>query len=98
MGCCVENWVPIGNEQYSFDGIYDGNGYYIENLYINTENAALFNKINGVICNWGIESGTIIGNRSASFVICENSSDAAIINCYSKKVLLFKHSLSDDIG
>lgn len=83
----VENWVPIGNEQYSFDGIYDGNGYYIENLYINTENAALFNKINGVICNLGIESGTIIGNRSASFAICENSNDAAIINCYSKAKL-----------
>lgn len=82
-----ENWVPIGNDQYSFAGVYDGNGHYIKNLYINADDAALFHDIRGAICNLGIESGNIVGNRCASFAMGEKSKDALIINCYSKAKL-----------
>ena len=30
-----EGWVPIGNSTNKFNGIFDGNGYTISNLYVN---------------------------------------------------------------
>ncbi len=84
----IENWIPIGNDQFSFGGIYEGNGYYLKNLNIENENAALFYTLNGAICNLGIESGRIEGTRCASFAIFQKSSDAAIIDCYSKAQLI----------
>ncbi len=45
----ANNWTPIGNEQYPFNGEFDGNGFAISGLYINTtaDNVGLFGYVKG---------------------------------------------------
>lgn len=49
QGSETNQWVPIGNSNSTFKGIFNGNGYSIKNLYINSgeyEYAGLFGVIN----------------------------------------------------
>ena len=43
------SWKPIGNNDVSYGGTFDGNGKTISNLYVNTDeqNAALFGHVEG---------------------------------------------------
>ena len=47
------NWEPIGTEEAPFIGSFEGNGYFIENLHVDTENdyAGLFGVNAGYIGN-----------------------------------------------
>lgn len=60
-----ENWIPIGNKENPFNGIFDGNGYTIKNMKINTTNgyAGLFGctETNSHIYYFTIENYTIEG-------------------------------------
>lgn len=55
-----ENWTPIGSldANYSFMGVYDGNGHVIENIKCENENAGLFQNLGGEVKNLGTESGS----------------------------------------
>ena len=83
-----ESWIPIGNSQTSFDGIYNGNGHTISNFNINSNGDgqayALFGYIGGVIANLGIESGELNVQYGASIATNAVGNDALIINCYNK--------------
>lgn len=83
-----ESWIPIGNSQTSFDGIYNGNGHTISNFNINSNGDgqvyALFGYVGGVIANLGIESGEVNVQYGASIATNSVGNDALIINCYNK--------------
>lgn len=88
-----ESFAPIGGE-YDFSGIYDGAGYTIENLEINTmeENAGLFgtvstgteNQKSGIIKNLKIDGAQVTdnldGERLCLGVIAGNL-EGTIENC-----------------
>lgn len=79
-----ENWTPIGvfdGDSY-FEGIYDGNYHYIDNLVITSDtNVGLFGYLNGIVCNLGINSGSITGSYVGS-IACWG--DGIIANCWNK--------------
>lgn len=80
-------WIPIGlfGTGCYFDGIYDGNGYYVENLYIETsDNNSFFGQLGGVVMNFGIENGEIHGKCVGSITSHAKGSRAKIINCYNR--------------
>lgn len=89
-----ENWTPIGlfGSGCLFEGFYDGGGYAIRNISIDgnqfeSGNVGLFGQLAGVVYNLGIESGEITGACVGSIASHAGSSDAMIINCYSKATL-----------
>lgn len=53
-----EGWVPIGNSSNYFYGTYNGNGYEIQNLYINK--SSNFIGLFGIIANALIENVTLV--------------------------------------
>ena len=77
-----ENFEPISN----FNGILDGNGYSIKNLYIKTESSviALISNINeqGTVKNLVIDNAYIEGNRVIGSIAGRNC--GTISNCISQ--------------
>ena len=81
------DWTPIGEfgSESSFCGVYDGNGYWIENLTVESENnAGFFGQLGGTVMNLGIESGFLSGPCMGAITSHSSQSSAIIINCYSK--------------
>ena len=77
-------WTPIGNTTTPFIGNFNGNGYKIKNLKINsTENVVgLFGKNTGTIKNLVIDGvdvkgidtvGAIVGQNDGIISKCNNS-------------------------
>lgn len=80
-----ENWVQIGRSSSAqFDGIFDGQGYAIDNLFSKT--GGLFGYVgkSAVIKNVGVASGEI-GSDNLSFIggIARWSNGADFINCWN---------------
>lgn len=68
LSCSTEIiWKPIGEDEQGFDGVFEGNGYTIYDLYINNEkdNQGLFGKVNAghglAISDLNIENAFIHG-------------------------------------
>lgn len=86
-----EGWTPIGGPIFRFEGTFDGNGYKITNLTINTpekSNVGLFGYINpdGYIKNVTLEDVEIMGDGNIGglvgynlFGTIQNCSAAGII-------------------
>ncbi len=77
-----ENWIPIGiyGSGMLFRGNYDGDGYLIENLCINSEeNAGLFGQLAGTVENVVISNCNINANCVGG--IASHGLDGTIINC-----------------
>lgn len=83
------SWEPIGDYEkgFAFCGIFNGNGHIISNLNIKEQDklkyAGLFDYMNGLIYNLGINNGSFYGETSCSFVANSTSFDSYILNCYS---------------
>ena len=77
------NWTPIGNKTNQFSGTFDGNGYEVKNLYINStdEYQGLFGYNEGTIQNLGV-SGDVKGDRYVGGV-CGQLYSGTITNCYN---------------
>jgi len=87
-----KGFVPIGNSTNAFSGTFNGNSYYLSNLYINlasSSNVGLFGQTSGAtISNIGLVSpiitggsqftGSLVGNASYSV-----SAGTAISNAWS---------------
>ncbi len=62
----VENWDPVGDEAYPFTGVFNGNGYSIDNLTItvddaNAENVGFFGVTeNATITNVDFTNASVI--------------------------------------
>ena len=85
QGSAENQWTPIGNiEENAFTGTFDGAGYKITNIYIDTTdgNQGLFGYNKGTIENVGMESGTIKANGDTGSIAGYNS--GRIEKCYNK--------------
>lgn len=84
-----ESWVPIGSsETNSFKGIFDGQGFVINELIITKSNdpAGLFGYVNGskaVIKNLGITGGSIKANDYAGGIVGYLKA-GRVLNCWAK--------------
>ncbi len=78
-------WIPIGRyESRQFDGIFDCQGYVIDNLYSKSGGLFGYVGVNAVIKNVGVASGEI-GASNLSFMggIAKWSNGADFINCWN---------------
>ena len=103
----IENWTPIGISRiYSFRGTFDGNGYTISNLTINTPdegNKGLFGSVGKnfdvEIKNLALENVNILGTDSIGGLIANNSSGGTTItNCYISGVISGNDTVGGLIG
>ena len=80
-------WTPIGSATNSFEGIFDGNGYTISNLYINrsgSNNQGLFGQSgnSAIIKNLALESVDITAGSSSGSIV-GTLDGSTISNCFS---------------
>ncbi|GHV30350.1 hypothetical protein FACS1894177_02770 [Bacteroidia bacterium] len=77
------SWTPIhpAISGSGFTGTFDGNGYAINNLLVNTRYAGLFGHSNGTIKNVRIASGSVTGQDMAAGVVVYNNTGGTIIAC-----------------
>ncbi len=77
---------PIGNDSTAFTGIYDGQGYTIDGLYINrpdTDCVGLFGKVrNCELQNIRFENCSITGARCVGALAGEGDSYINVSGCY----------------
>ncbi len=89
---CGENvnggtsWTPIGSESDPFNGTFDGNGYKIQSLYINTPNTdqGLFAYVGetGEVKNLGLVGGSVKGgDYNIGGIVGTNR--GVVENCYN---------------
>lgn len=79
-GC--DNWTPIGilGSEKLFEGFYDGDGYLISNLSINTEeNSGFFGQLAGTVVNVVIDNCDISAICTGG--IASHGVNSRIINC-----------------
>jgi len=79
------SWTPIGNVKNPFVGIFDGQGYTIKYLYINTtdDDQGLFGHLSttsAVIKNLGL-SGTVTGGNNSAGIVGDFNF-GTIANCW----------------
>ncbi len=81
-----EGFSPIGNSSTDFTGNYNGQGYTIDSIYVNSPSAAyvgFFGSINGAtIANIALENSNIEGNIYVGSLV-GHSYNSDIINCYN---------------
>lgn len=83
-------WVPIGNINNCYSGIFDGNNHIISGLYLNDENmnyVGLFGKIyNGTIKNVKILDSYFCGRQFVGGIAGDNS--GIIDNCINDSTII----------
>ena len=94
-------WTPIGNNRGitggpQFHGTFDGGGYEISGLYINSPDSSfqgLFGCVGegGTIQNLGV-SGSVMCRGDAGGVVAWNRVGAAVIDCYNTGLVTGKNS------
>lgn len=93
----VDNWTPIG-DGYAFGGTFDGNGYTISNLKINTTNnpTSLFGWTTGTIKNLGVENVNITGASDVGGLI--GKAAGTVSNCYTTGSVVMASYTTDSGG
>ncbi|MDW7668510.1 MAG: GLUG motif-containing protein, partial [Bacillota bacterium] len=79
-----EGWEPIGTSENQFLGLYNGQGFKIENLSINRslkDNIGLFGITNGTIQKVEIINASVIGRNYVGSLV--GSSNGVLNQCYS---------------
>ena len=81
----ANTWTAIGEEFSRFYGCFDGNGYAVRGIYINTQESyqGLFgNRHSGsIIANLGVAESYIYGNKYVGGVVGYNF--GTVTNCYN---------------
>lgn len=76
--------VGICDSGNYFNGIYDGDGHVINNIYINRlDDAGVFGTLGGICMNLGINSGIIKGNCVGAICSHGLSRKSMVYNCYN---------------
>lgn len=102
-----DNWIPIGNRNEAFNGLFAGNGYSIKNLKINiSENTEIMSGLFGYIKNAIIFNLSIV-NTEINIVGTEDvyvgaivglSSGGTITNCISSGSITVSVSKKGNVG
>ncbi|MBE6862417.1 MAG: hypothetical protein E7497_05915 [Ruminococcus sp.] len=96
-------WIPIGENENYFMGTFDGQGYTISNMTIDTEGlyyAGLFGRNNGIIKNVNIDSScSVTGTKVSGYIfymgaICGENNNGTIENCSNAGDVIS----TDDVG
>jgi hypothetical protein len=80
-------WSPIGNGHKAFTGIFDGNGYAINGLYVSRgsqEYIGLFGAILGVtseLKNLGVTDSSLNGKNGVGGIV-GSADEGSVSNCY----------------
>ena len=85
------NWYPIGKHRNGFNATYDGNGYTISGMYIDTDEGVtgLFGDVEyGHVRNINLKNSTIRSvssndNDSCGSIVGILDNDASMYNCHS---------------
>lgn len=85
------NWIPIGDPNNPFTGIYDGGNYFIDGLTINTtiENAGLFgilNSLSATLKNINIVNANVYGYINVGALL-GRADIGNVLNCFSSGVV-----------
>ena len=98
----MENSTPDAETNKPFSGIFDGKGYEINGIYINTtdKGQGLFGFVtNGLIKNTGIgENCTITGGNGTAGLIGYAYDSTTIKNCYNMSAINGKDGVGGIIG
>ncbi|MDZ7822379.1 MAG: GLUG motif-containing protein [Candidatus Marinimicrobia bacterium] len=93
---------PIGNDNTSFKGNYNGNGHTITKLYINrptSDYIGLFGYMSsGELSNLGLIGVNIIGDIYIGGLIGAADNNGAVSNCYSSGSVTGTHMIGGLIG
>lgn len=91
-------WTPIP----SYSGVFDGDGYVIKNLKINSPTAnriGLFAELSGTIKDLGMVSVSIVGSEKVGALVGRFAADGAIVDrCYATGTLAGKNLIGGLIG
>lgn len=82
-----EPWTPIGkNYSYAYKGTFDGAGYTIKGLYINSSdsNQALFGYVSGGTVRDLIVEGSVTGGNNTAGIVAELAGASLIENCVNR--------------
>lgn len=80
-----KGFIPIGSEDFTFTGSFDGNSYAIENLTILREDEdriGLFGVVNGIITNALLENVNITGDGRTGGLAGEIDDDGEIYDSH----------------
>jgi hypothetical protein len=90
----INEWTPI-----DFWGIFDGNGYVISGVYINSENnyQGLFGFVEGEIKNFRVTASYIKGNNDIGGLVGRTRTDG-IINGYFIGTVIGKNYVGGLVG
>ncbi len=83
----AREWTPIGNNDNSYTGTFNGNDHTVSGLYFNnseTNYVGLFGYIveSGTVKNTGVINSYFNGNNCVGGVVGDN--DGTITNCYNE--------------
>lgn len=96
-----EDWTPIGNSSYSFQGTFDGGFHTIYGLTINASSryCGLFGRLyNATICNLGLESVNIVSSYNDVAALAGNAQGGLIERCYVTGSVKGKGAVSGILG
>ena len=71
----LHKWTPIGNSSVAFSGHFDGNGYTISGMFINTTSShnGLFGNVSGSVSNLTVENSWVTGGKFTGGIIGYNT-------------------------
>gem|GEM_PF-3845501 len=76
-----EEYLPLGNNGTAFAGVFNGNGHRITGIDLKSEgNAAIFDTVEGIVCNLCVEDGVIEGEKAGGIAV-RVADGGAILNC-----------------
>lgn len=67
----LHKWTPIGNSSVAFSGHFDGNGFSISGVFINTTSShnGLFGNVSGSVSNLTVENSWVTGGKFTGGIV-----------------------------
>lgn len=80
----INEWIPIGNSENPFMGVYDGSCFQVKGLYINNDldNQGLFGVNEGAVCYLGLSDSYISADAYVGGIVGYNYGE--ISYCYNE--------------
>ena len=86
----LHKWTPIGNSSVAFDGNFDGDGYTVSGMFINTTSThnGLFGNSNGTVQNVTVKNSWVYGGKYTAGVVGYNRGSLKKISNYGSIISL----------